>query len=137
MAGTVDPVTTTTIDHIMAELELLNRHMDHREDLLLSIMVKLGLLPLTPMKMQSSSPRPVPLLVLRPVDVAASLVVEHLPLASPMPEPLLPPIRIGTPPRAAAPSRGRIGAPCACVQTTHVQASTAAAKVGPDLLEGA
>jgi hypothetical protein len=91
MANTVDPVTTTTIDHIMAELELLNRRMDHREDLLLSITVKLGLLSLTTMKMHSSSPSLVPPLVLRLVKVAASLVVETLPLASPMPELFSPP----------------------------------------------
>jgi hypothetical protein len=51
MAGVIDPATTTMIDHIMAELELLNWCMDYRDELLLSITVKLGLLLLTPAKM--------------------------------------------------------------------------------------
>jgi hypothetical protein len=64
--------------------------MDYREDLLLSITVKLRLLLLTPAKMQSSSPRPMTPPVLRPIEVATSLVVEPLLLTSPTPEPHLP-----------------------------------------------
>jgi hypothetical protein len=65
MADAVDPATTTTIDHIMAEMELINRCMDHHEACIKSIAAKLGLPPL--------------MVVLRPVEVAASLVVEPLP----------------------------------------------------------
>jgi hypothetical protein len=90
MASTVDPTTTTTIDRIMDKLELPNQRMHHCEDLRLSIMVKLGLLPPTQVKMQSSSPKLVPPPVLWPVEVTASLVVEPLLLVSPTPESLLP-----------------------------------------------
>jgi hypothetical protein len=64
MAGAVDPAATTTftkqIDRIMAEIELINRCLDCHKTYLMSIEATLGLLPLAPAKMQSSSNRPVP-----------------------------------------------------------------------------
>jgi hypothetical protein len=112
MAGAVDPAATTTftkqIDRIMAEIELINRRLDCHKTRLMSIEATLGLLPLAPAKMQSSSNRPVPQLVLWSVEVVASLVVEPLPLESPTPQPLPPPppIRIGTQPLHLAAGSG-------------------------------